>query len=327
MFGLTDKNILWTYVPPEIDWIHNKNFYLIDLYCLCLSVKLFKTKFKCKSIKLYSNSEIIGFFKDTNYFDEFIDITHRYDIVRNQNAGFSHKNIMFKVFTACEQTEPFVHIDHDFFINNPNLFDSIDKDIVFSLIETVCAPDGNQKINSYSFYIKVFIDLCRNIDDSIFDNFNPMQAYNSSIFGCNGTQLVESFTKTKEFLLKYYEILNQIKDLPIVLEQFIQINYLLENHNYNDFYVFGDLIKGGNTAMPDVDIEIKSNHNYSSLDITTYNRLFEYFNCADIIHLSGYRWHPYYRILLVNLLKKIDANMEEKLRLTYGEYDWNTHSF
>jgi hypothetical protein len=55
--------------------------------------------------------------------------------------------------------------------------------------------------------------------------------------------------------------------------------------------------------------------------------LLNHFKSSDIIHLTGYRWHPYYRILLVNLLKKIDNQMEKKLRLTYGEYNWNTHSF
>ena len=133
MFGLTDKNILWTYVPPEIDWIHNKNFYLIDLYCLCISVKLFKSKFKYKSIKLYTNQEIIEFFKDTEYFDEFIDISNCYDIIKKQDTGFSHKNVMFKIFVAAEQTEPFIHIDHDFFINNDKIFELVDKDIIFSV--------------------------------------------------------------------------------------------------------------------------------------------------------------------------------------------------
>jgi hypothetical protein len=93
-----DKNILYTYVPPVIDWEFNKEFYLIDLYCLCISVKLFKSKFKYKSIKLYTNQEIIEFFKDTEYFDELIDISNCYNVIKKQDTGFSHKNVMFKIF-------------------------------------------------------------------------------------------------------------------------------------------------------------------------------------------------------------------------------------
>jgi hypothetical protein len=64
-----------------------------------------------------------------------------------------------------------------------------------------------------------------------------------------------------------------------------------------------------------------------NLNEEVYEELLNHFKSSDIIHLTGYRWHPYYRILLVNLLKKIDNQMEKKLRLTYGEYNWNTHSF
>ena len=317
MFGLTDKNILWTYVPPEIDWIHNKNFYLIDLYCLCISVKLFKSKFKYKSIKLYTNQEIIEFFKDTEYFDEFIDISNCYEIIKKQDTGFSHKNVMFKIFTVAEQTEPFIHIDHDFFINNNKIFELVDKDIIFSFKETACNPYGNQSNNPYSFYIKIFTDICKVIDDKMLDNFNPLTAYNCSIFGCNNDELILSFKKTKEFLLKNYEKLNQIKDLPTVLEQFIQINYLLETNRFEDLFVFGDLIKGGKT----------NNEGFGDLNEKVYDELLNDFKSSDIVHLSGYRWNLYYRILLVNVLKQLDIQMHESIKSTYGSYDWNTHTF
>ena len=317
MFGLTDKNILWTYVPPEIDWIHNKNFYLIDLYCLCISVKLFKSKFKYKSIKLYTNQEIIEFFKDTEYFDEFIDISNCYEIIKKQDTGFSHKNVMFKIFTVAEQTEPFIHIDHDFFINNNKIFELVDKDIIFSFKETACNPYGNQSNNPYSFYIKIFTDICKVIDDKMLDNFNPLTAYNCSIFGCNNDELILSFKKTKEFLLKNYEKLNQIKDLPTVLEQFIQINYLLESNRFEDLFVFGDLIKGGKT----------NNEGFGDLNEKVYDELLNDFKSSDIVHLSGYRWNLYYRILLVNVLKQLDIQMHESIKSTYGSYDWNTHTF
>jgi hypothetical protein len=205
-----DKNIIYTYVPPEIDWIHNKDFYLTDLYCLAVSVQLFKSKFKYKSIILYTTPELISFFKDTHYFDKLFDISNCYDVIKEQNAGFSHKNIMFKVFVAAQQTEPFIHIDHDFFINNKDIFDKVNRNIIFSFIETASNPYGNQLNNPYSFYIKVFSDICRVVDDVVLDNFNPLAAYNSSIFGCNGNELIKSFTKTKDFLLRNYKKLNNI---------------------------------------------------------------------------------------------------------------------
>jgi hypothetical protein len=312
-----DKNIIYTYVPPEIDWVYNKEFYLIDLYCLCISVKLFKSKFKYKSIKLYTNQEIIEFFKDTEYFDELIDISNCYDVIKKQDTGFSHKNVMFKIFTVAEQTEPFIHIDHDFFINNDKMFELVDKDIIFSFKETACNPYGNQLNNPYAFYIRIFSEVCKVIDDEMLDNFNPLTAYNCSIFGCNNDELILSFKKTKEFLLKNYEKLNQIKDLPTVLEQFIQINYLLETNRFEDLFIFGDLVQMGKT----------NDERYGDLKEEVYEELLNHFTSSDIIHLTGYRWHSYYRILLVNLLKKIDNHMEKKLRLTYGEYNWNTHSF
>ena len=327
MFGLTDKNILWTYVPPEIDWEFNKEFYLIDLYCLCVSAKLFKSKFKYKTIKLYTNKEIITFFKDTEYFDEFIDISDCYDVIKEQNAGFSHKNIMFKVFVASQQIDPFIHIDHDLFINNSDIFSKVNKDIIFSFIETASNLNGNQLNNPYAFYIKVFSDVCRVIDDVMLDNFNPLRAYNSSIFGANGNQLITSFTKTKEFLIRNYKKLNNIKDLPIVLEQFVQINYLLEETNFNDYFTFDELIKFDNTNDNAINKELYSNPSYSNLKKDTYQNLLNHFTSSDIIHLSGYRWHSYYRIILVNILKELDIHMHEKIKSTYGSYDWNTHTF
>ena len=312
-----DKNILYTYVPPEIDWKFNKEFYLIDLYCLCISVKLFKSKFKYKSIKLYTNQEIINFFKDTEYFDELVDISNCYDVIEKQNTGFSHKNVMFKIFVAAEQIEPFIHIDHDFFINNHTIFDKVDKDILFSFKEPACNPYGNQLNNPYAFYIKIFSEVCKVIDDEMLDNFNPLTAYNCSIFGCNNDELISSFKKTKEFLLKNYEKLNQIKDLPTVLEQFIQINYLLETNRFEDIFVFGDLVQMGKT----------NNEPNTDLKKDVYEELLNHFNSSDIIHLSGYRWHSYYRIILVNILKELDIVMHEQIKSTYGSYDWNTHTF
>jgi hypothetical protein len=312
-----DKNIIYTYVPPEIDWVYNKEFYLIDLYCLCISVKLFKSKFKYKSIKLYTNQEIIEFFKDTEYFDELIDISNCYDVIKKQDTGFSHKNVMFKIFTVAEQTESFIHIDHDFFINNNKIFELVDKDIIFSFKELACNPYGNQLNNPYAFYIRIFSEVCKVIDDEMLDNFNPLTAYNCSIFGCNNDELILSFKKTKEFLLKNYEKLNQIKDLPTVLEQFIQINYLLETNRFEDIFVFGDLVQMGKT----------NNEGYGDLNEKVYDELLNDFKSSDIVHLSGYRWNLYYRILLVNVLKQLDIQMHESIKSTYGSYAWNTHTF
>jgi hypothetical protein len=322
-----DKNIIYTYVPPEIDWIHNKDFYLTDLYCLAVSVQLFKSKFKYKSIILYTTPELISFFKDTHYFDKLFDISNCYDVIKEQNAGFSHKNIMFKVFVAAQQTEPFIHIDHDFFINNKNIFDKVNRNIIFSFIETASNPYGNQLNNPYSFYIKVFSDICRVVDDVVLDNFNPLAAYNSSIFGCNGNELIKSFTKTKDFLLRNYKKLNNIKDLPIVLEQFVQINYLLEETKFDDYFVFGDLVKTGNTSDDIVNTELYNNPSYSNLNKDVYGKLLNHFNSSDIIHLSGYRWHSYYKVILVSILKNLDMSMHELIKSTYGSYNWNTHTF
>jgi hypothetical protein len=324
-----DKNIIYTYVPPEIDWLHNKDFYLIDLYSLCVSVKLFKSKFKYKSIKLYTNLEIMEFFKGTEYFDELIDISNCYNVIEKQDTGFSHKNVMFKIFVAGEQVEPFIHMDHDLFINNDNVFDKVDKNILFSFKEPACSPYGNQSTNPYSFYVKIFSDVCKVINDDMLDNFNPLMAYNCSIFGCNNDELILSFQKTKKFLLRNYKKLNKIKDLPTVLEQFIQINYLLDNHKFEDLFVFGDIIKMGRTGVSEIDNAIHSSFDMdsSSLHLNVYNEVVKHFKKSDIVHLSNYRWNSHYRILLVNLLKQLDEDMSTKIESTYGSYKWNTFNF
>ena len=165
------------------------------------------------------------------------------------------------------------------------------------------------------------------VDDVVLDNFNPLAAYNSSIFGCNGNELIKSFTKTKDFLLRNYKKLNNIKDLPIVLEQFVQINYLLEETKFDDYFVFGDLVKTGNTSDDIVNTELYNNPSYSNLNKDVYEKLLNHFNSSDIIHLSGYRWHSYYKVMLVSILKNLDMSMHELIKSTYGSYNWNTHTF
>ena len=95
------------------------------------------------------------------------------------------------------------------------------------------------------------------------------------------------------------------------------INFLDMHNRFEDLFVFGDLIKGGKT----------NNEEYSDLNEKVYNELLNDFKSSDIVHLSGYRWHLYYRILLVNVLKQLDIQMHESIKSTYGSYDWNTHTF
>ena len=91
----------------------------------------------------------------------------------------------------------------------------------------------------------------------------------------------------------------------------------METKRFEDLFVFGDLIKGGKT----------NNEGYSDLNEKVYDELLNDFKSSDIVHLSGYRWHLYYRILLVNVLKQLDIQMHESIKSTYGSYDWNTHTF
>jgi hypothetical protein len=101
----------------------------------------------------------------------------------------------------------------------------------------------------------------------------------------------------------------------------------LEEHPFTHYFIFDKLVKMGNTTIKDVDTELCNDTQYSDLKKDVYQKLFNHFKTSDIIHLSGYRWHSYYRVMLVNILKELDNDMSNKIELTYGVYDWNTHKF
>ena len=79
------------------------------------------------------------------------------------------------------------------------------------------------------------------------------------------------------------------------------INFL--RTNFNDYFTFDKLIKFGNTNDNATNKELYSNPSYSNLKKDTYQNLLNHFTSSDMIHLSGYRWHSYYRIILVNILR------------------------
>lgn len=324
---ISNKNIIYTYIPPEIDWECNRDYYLIDLICMIYSVKLFKNKFKYKKIKLYTSTELKNFFDTTDYFDEVIDIEYNKQYFKNQIQGICAKHTMFKIFTAAEQTEPFIHIDADLVINDENFFTGITKSVIFSFIENVINVDTPSiRDGYYSLYFDAFKKTIKVLDESEWKqlgNFTPTNAANCSIFGCDDTSLCKSFKRTWDFFINNNEKLLKVKDINLALEQYYQFSFLLEEKGfYTDIHTFNDDLKTGHLKVPEFDDEIRQCKKCELMDKDIYYKIKEQFTKSKAVHLSGMRWTIYYKVLICSLLKELDSDILNKVANTFGDFDW-----
>jgi hypothetical protein len=324
---ISNKNIIYTYVPPEIDWECNRDYYLIDLICMIYSVRVFKNKFKYKKIKLYTSTELKNFFDNTDYFDEVIDIEYNKTFFKNQIQGICAKHTMFKVFTAAEQTEPFIHIDADLVINDETFFSNVTKPIIFSFIENVINVDTPSiKDGYYNLYFDAFKKTIKVLDEaewSQMGNFTPTNAANCSIFGCDDTSLCKSFKRTWEFFINNNEKLLKVKDINLALEQYYQFSFLLEDKRfYNDIHTFDDDLKTGHLLIGEYDDEIKQCKTCEDVNIDIYSKVKHQFTQSKAVHLSGMRWTMYYKILICTLLKELDSDILNKVSDSFGYFKW-----
>lgn len=186
--NIEDKNIIYTLIPPKDGWQYDRAFYLVDLESLCLSASIFKSNFEYKKLKLYTTNEFCKFFEGTDLFDEVIDLELVSEDLKKIDTEKFKMNTFYKLFVPSLENEPFIHIDHDFFINDSYVFEDIDTNVFFSFSEN---PFENDKLHSfYKFYFDVFKKIIKLIDDDIFYDFNPCKAYNCSIFGSNDKSLI-----------------------------------------------------------------------------------------------------------------------------------------
>lgn len=295
-----DKNIIYTLIPPKNGWSYDRDFYLVDLESLCLSASLFKSNFDYKKIKLYTTTELCEFFDGTNLFDEVIDLESVSNDLKKLDTEKFTMNTLYKLFVPSLQNESFIHIDHDFFINDSYVFDDINTNVFFSFNEN---PFENGKLHSfYKFYFNTFKKIIRLIDDEIFEDFNPCLAYNCSIFGCEDKSLIESFTKSKDFFIKHFDKIVGIERIDCFIEQYLQINYL----NSENITSFDDLVLR-NGKIDSFDI-------YDEVNEENLITLKNHFLNSPMIHVSGDRYSKYYRKLISDFLLEYNQEILEKIK-------------
>ena len=309
----SNKNILYTYVQPNISLSHCS----IQLYSLCLSVQLVKKNLEYNKIKLYTTPEVSDFFKDTDYFDEIHDITFCSEFIENQNPGILHKNMLYKIFVPPLQTEPFIHIDNDFYINDGYIIKyGVNQKVFFGFKEIVTLPNTKHMKNHYYHYFDNFVQVVRSLNEEDINDlgtFNPMNAFNCSIFGCDNDELIKSFTKAKDFFVKHYEKLNEIPNIPSFIEQYLQISYLLEDYDFLEIYTFGDLLYWPERTP------------FSEFNIDFYKEIKEKYRESKLVHLSGSIWDPHYQLMITEQLEMLDPSIVKKLVNDFGTPDWFKH--
>lgn len=306
----SNKNILYTYVQPNLSLSHCS----IQLYSLCLSVQLVKKNLEYNKIKLYTTPEVSDFFKDTDYFDEIHDITFCSEFIENQNPGLLHKNMLYKIFVPTLQTEAFIHIDNDFYINDGNVIKyGVDQKIFFGVKENVICDNTKYMANNYYHYFINFMQVVNSLDEEDLvelGKFNPMNAFNCSIFGCDNDELIKSFTKVKDFFVKHYKKLNDIPNIPIFIEQYLQVSYLLEDNDFLEIYTFNDLLYWP-IRKP-----------FSEFNIAFYKEIKEKCGESKLVHLSGSIWDPHYQLMITERLEMLDPLIVDKLVDELGVPEW-----
>lgn len=271
---LLDKNIIHTFIPPENGWKYDKDFYLIDLYCLCLSVCLVRKNLNVKTIKLYTTPEIMEFFKGTTHFDELINI-NTIDSIDEIDWTKNKYNTLYKLFVCSVQEEPFIHIDHDLFILDGKIFDDITTNYFFAFKENFSVP-------FYQFYPKIINQI-----EGSTPNINDY-AFNCCLFGSNSIYLKNTFSKARDLLIEKYDEFVFIDKVDCYLEQYYQVKELLNLVDEKDVFLF--------------DEKIKRNFN-KNLDFTN-----DY-----IIHISGGRYEEFFKKNIIDELKKINADICKKI--------------
>lgn len=317
-----DKYVIYTYVPPKQDWIDNKKFYLFELFSMLYSIETFKKHFKCKGFKLYSTPEICEFFKDTGYFSELVDVTIHEQYIKNQDGGYNHPNMLYKMFVVDYQTEPFLHLDNDLFLNYPGTFHGVINKVIFAYEENVINYYLNPQF--YNFYFTTYQKIIKELTEEELKgmgNFNPISALNCCIFGTDDpTILKESFGKSNSFFIQNYEKLNKIPNMPGFIEQYLQCSFLTEKVPMAFISLLNEKIK---IAFEMEDSEtINSKKDYENLDQNLLKKVKDYITAPNNIHLSFMRWSPYFKIVIYNLLLDANPQIVNLIENTYGKYKW-----
>lgn len=325
--NIEDKEIVYTYIPPKRDWIYNKQTYSFELYSLLYSVEVFKKNFKPKKISLYSTKEICGFLVDSSYFDKLVVLEKGDEYITNQNGGYNHPNMLYKMFTVEDMSQPFLHLDNDLFLNNPSTFDEVHNDVLFAYEENIIDRQLNELY--YDFYFTTYNQIIRNLPETSLNSlerFNPMSAFNCCIFGGDNYELIKnSFGKSNQFFKDNYEYLNPIPNIPGFIEQYLQSSYLQEQKHFHSISFLGDLLKQP-TDTPRFDevfsMDKMDKQAYKNIDQSLVRDIMNYLRSPINVHLSFIRWYPPYMVAIYNLLKQINPQIINKIETIYGKHAW-----
>jgi len=329
--NINDKEIVYTYIPPKQDWIDNKPTYSFELYSLLYSVESLKRNFTPNKISLYTTEEICNLFSNEGYFDKLVVLEKGQEYISNQNGGYNHPNMLYKMFTVEDMSQPFLHLDNDLFLNNPHTFDDVHNDILFAYEENVINHQLNDQF--YNFYFTTYNQIVRNIpEDSLssLKRFNPMSAFNCCVFGGDNYELIKkSFNRSNQFFKENYEHLNPIPNMPGFIEQYLQSSYLLEEKSFYYISFLGDLIKQP-TDLPRfnevVEMDKMDKYTpfdaYKNIDKGLVKDIMGYLESPINTHLSFIRWYPPCMIAVYNLLKGMNSKIINKIENIYGKHAW-----
>jgi hypothetical protein len=275
-------NFIYTYVPKEDDKKLNSEFYLIDVILLVLSAsKVKKMMDDDDKLIFYSTQEFSKYFSELGLFDEIREVPNVSDYLMNQVYEYCHKNCIYKIFIAVEQTEPFITIDHDFIIYNKEFFDKIKlEDLVFSFKEFT---DEDAYINTY---LPTYNQVVERMGDSVdvLNDINKEYSINASISGGKRFDIIkESYIKITDFYINNYEYLNTLPLMTMFLEQFLLSGQLM-NYDVNPYYCWDDFENG------------------------------------SCVHLTGYRYEIENRKRISEELKNEFPNIYDFIKIEFGFY-------
>lgn len=277
------NNIIYTFVPNSHGWKYDIDFYLIDLYSLCLSVKLIRIHYPDYNVKLYTTKELILFFNDTNYFDNLIDINELTSLKTVDQTKIK-LHTLYKLFIPANENEPFIHIDHDLFINDGELLKNIDKSVIFAFNEDTTD-------SFYDFYDDVTKKVSKLTD---IEYFKLPNAFNCSIYGSNKDYIIQSFKFILDFYINNIDVLNDIEKVDCFLEQYLQVHKLPVG--MDDIHTFEKVIDKNPKDIINSDDFI--------------NR--------KISHFTYDRYEIKNRNLIIKRLVNLDKNICKKIK----EYEW-----
>lgn len=328
--NVENKTIVYTYIPPKQSWIDNISVYSFELYSMSYSATLIRKNFKVKSLKLFSTKDICEFFDGKGVFDQVEILGDNDSRIEKQNAGSNHPNMLYKMVTVEKMFEPFLHVDNDLFLNDPNTFDNVGTDILFAYEEDVVGDEIDMQY--YDFYYRTYLKIVRSLNDqqiAEMGRFNPKSAFNCCIFGGPINVIKSSFARANKFFRDNYQTLNPIPNMPGFIEQYLQSSFLRERVSFYDISFLEPNLLGPSHVEHSEYIttleKIGKNDGrdrYKNIEVSIIKDVMKQFKLHQNFHLSSIRWYPHVSIAVYNLLNEQNPKLVSDLESIYGKHSW-----